>query len=153
MGIAQQPQSRGEDMIASKAHPTKASLIAPCGINCRLCRAYGRAQNPCQGCRASHAFQSENCFQCSVHCEKLAAGSIGYCFQCNEFPCKRLAHLDKRYRTRYAASPIDNLKRIQADGIRNFVQGENEKWACPICGALLCMHDPQCRICGHRWRQ
>lgn len=138
-------------MIAPKARLTKISLIAPCGINCQLCRAYGRERNPCPGCRASHAFQSKNCFQCSVHCEKLAAGDLKYCFECNEFPCERLAHLDKRYRTRYAVSPIDNLNRIQAEGIRKFVQSENEKWACPACGAMLSMHDPQCRSCGYQW--
>lgn len=138
-------------MITPKANLNHAKLIAPCGINCRLCRAYGRERNPCAGCRAGGAFRSKSCFQCSVHCEKLAAGGIQYCFQCDEFPCKRLAHLDKRYSTRYATSPIENLKRIKANGIRKFIQTENEKWTCRKCGAMLCMHDPQCPSCGHLW--
>ena len=138
-------------MIATKANLNRARLIAPCGINCRLCRAYGRVQNPCAGCRTGNAFKSKSCFQCSVHCEKLAAGAVRYCFECNEFPCKQLKHLDKRYRTRYATSPIENLDRIQANGIRKFIQNENEKWKCPKCGGMLCMHDPQCPSCGHVW--
>ncbi len=138
-------------MITPKAKPANISLIAPCGINCRLCRAYGRERNPCAGCRAGRNFTSTSAFHCSVHCEKLAAGEFHYCFECDEFRCKRLAHLDKRYRTRYAASPIDNLNHIQAGGIRQFIRSENEKWTCASCGALLCMHDPQCPSCGHRW--
>ena len=140
-------------MLASKPNLNNANLIAPCGINCRLCRAYMRERNPCPGCRAGNAFKSKSCFQCSVHCERLAAGRLKYCFKCDEFPCQRLAHLDKRYRARYATSPIENLKRIKANGIRKFVQNENEKWACPECGAMLCMHDPECPSCGHAWQQ
>ncbi len=138
-------------MSMPKAKPADVSLIAPCGINCRLCRAYGRERNPCPGCRAGCNFTSTSAIHCSVHCEKLAAGEFRYCFECDEFPCKRLAHLDQRYRTRYAVSPIDNLNRIQANGIRQFVRSENEKWVCPECGAMLCMHIPQCPMCGYRW--
>ncbi len=138
-------------MIVTSASRNKAKLIAPCGINCRLCRAYGRERNPCAGCRAGGNFKFKSAVQCSVHCEKLAAEEIRYCFECDEFPCKRLAHLDKRYRTRYGTSPIENLKRIRANGIRMFVRNENEKWACPQCGAMLCMHNPQCAACGYQW--
>ncbi len=131
----------------------KPNLIAPCGINCRLCRAYVRARNSCPGCRAGRVFTSEDGLHCSVHCETLASGLVNYCFECGDFPCKRLLHLDKRYRTRYAASPLDNLASIQANGIRRFVQSENDKWACPRCGAVLCMHMPECLSCGYRWHE
>ncbi len=136
---------------APSATLTTADLIAPCGINCRLCRAYRRERNPCPGCRAAGRFKERVRSHCGVCCEKLAAGDCRYCFECGDFPCKLLLHLDKRYRTRYATSPLDNLARIHADGIRRFVQSENEKWACPGCGELLCMHDPICPSCGYVW--
>src|SRR5512135_782341 len=111
-------------MIKTQANRTNTKLIAPCGIDCRLCRAYGRERNPCPGCRAKLAFKSRSAFQCSVHCEQLAAGEFKYCFECDAFPCKQLTHLDKRYRTRYATSPLDNLNCIKARGIRQFVRSE-----------------------------
>ena len=131
---------------------TSAALIAPCGIDCRLCRAYGRNRNPCPGCRTSAGGCTSGCVRC-LKCATLASGLVNYCFECAEFPCKRLEHLDQRYRTRYATSPIANLRRIQADGIRVFVRSENEKWTCPRCGAMLCMHEPQCAACGYTWHQ
>ena len=137
-------------MITPKAERSSANLIAPCGINCRLCRAYGRKRNPCPGCRAAGMCGRTGCIRC-LKCEKLQAGLFQYCFECDTFPCKRLEHLDWRYRTRYATSPIENLERIRASGIRAFVRSENEKWACPACGAMLSMHIPQCAACGYVW--
>jgi hypothetical protein len=31
------------------------------------------------------------------------------------------------------------------------VANEDVKWACPACGAMLCMHKPQCPACGYTW--
>ena len=140
-------------MSTTRAELNRPDLIAPCGINCRLCQAYGRERKPCAGCRAGSVFCSDNAVHCSVHCEKLAAGAFKYCYQCDDFPCSRLMHLDKRYRTRYATSPIDNLKAIKRNGIRRFVRAEDAKWACPQCGQILCMHKPECIACGYRWHQ
>ena len=129
-------------------------LIAPCGLNCRLCRAYGREKKACPGCRGEDTFKSKSCISCRIrNCEKLVEGGIEYCFDCAEFPCARLSRLDKRYRTKYGTSPISNLRSIQEIGINSFVKSEEQKWTCPGCGSLLCMHKPQCLSCGYVWQQ
>jgi hypothetical protein len=139
-------------MLTTKTSLNKPALIAPCGINCRLCRAYTRDLNACPGCRGDDTFKNQSCVNCRIkNCEKLAAGGFKYCFECNEFPCERVAHLDKRYRTKYATSPVENLISIKAVGIRKFVKNEDVKWACPQCGSMLCMHKPQCLNCGYTW--
>jgi hypothetical protein len=138
-------------MTTNSTNPT---LIAPCGIDCRLCRAYGRDRKPCPGCRMDDPFKSNACVTCQIkNCEKRIDGELEYCFECDEFPCARLAHLDKRYRTRYGLSVIDNLTSIQESGILYFVETENKKWTCPACGAMLCMHQPHCLACGYVWRE
>jgi hypothetical protein len=81
----------------------------------------------------------------------MVAGNFEYCFECNEFPCERITHLDKRYRTKYGTTVIANLLSIQKSGINKFVRSENRKWTCSACGAMLCMHKPQCLSCGHVW--
>ncbi len=140
-------------MSLPKPNTTRPILIAPCGIDCRLCRAYMRDKLACPGCRGGDANKARTCVTCRIkNCAKLAGGGLRYCFECEEFPCALLKHLDKRYRTRYATSPVDNLLNIRDRGIRAFVEGENRKWACPECGALLCMHTPQCLACGTNWR-
>jgi hypothetical protein len=141
-------------MAIPKTNSNTPELIAPCGINCRLCRAYVRDKKACPGCRGDATIKLKSCVLCKIkNCEKLAQGNLEYCFECNEFPCARLTHLDKRYRTKYATSPIGNLTRIQETGILNFVENENKKWACPECGAMICMHQPQCLTCGYIWHK
>jgi hypothetical protein len=81
----------------------------------------------------------------------MVDGKIEYCFDCDEFPCARLTHLDKRYRTKYGTSPIANLISIRKIGIRRFSKDETRKWTCPQCGAMICMHKPQCLSCGYMW--
>ncbi len=135
----------------TNAIPTR--LIAPCGMNCRLCRAYIRDKNRCPGCLQEDSSKSNYCLTCKIkNCEHLAGSNARYCFECSAFPCARLKRLDKRYRTRYSMSMLDNLESIRVSGIRQFIRSEKEKWCCPVCGALICVHKPQCLACGYRWQ-
>jgi len=137
-----------------KTGPATAELIAPCGINCRLCMAYAREKKACPGCRGDDRDKSKSCVVCRIkNCEKLVEGNFEYCFECGDFPCARVAHLDKRYRTNYGTSAIGNLILIQSGGIENFIEAEKIQWTCPGCGAMLCMHRPQCLVCGRLWNQ
>src|ERR1700690_1515081 len=107
-------------------------MIAPCGINCRLCRAYGRDKNLCPGCRGYDSAKSRTRVAGRIkNWEKMVQCEVRYCFGSNSFPCDRLNHLDKRYRTRYAMNMIGNLVNIKKVGIRQFIRSEKEKWACP----------------------
>lgn len=128
-------------------------MIAPCGMNCWLCIAYLRDRNPCPGCRGDDRVKPKTRSACRIKkCEKMAKGKTTYCFGCADFPCDRLKHLDKLYRTKYGMSMIDNLNRIKESGIRQFVKDEEKKWTCPNCGELICVHKPQCLHCQHTWR-
>ena len=46
-------------------------------------------------------------------------------------------------------SMLANLEAIRTFGIRKFVAQEKKKWACPACGATLCVHRKECLHCGH----
>jgi hypothetical protein len=141
-------------MIRTRTNSTDPTLIAPCGINCRLCRAYARDRKSCPGCRGDKTSKSNSCVTCQIkNCEKMINGKIEYCFKCDDFPCTRPTHLDKRYRNRYGTSVIDNLISIKEIGIIHFVKNENQKWICPECGSMICMHKPQCLSCGYVWRE
>jgi len=62
-----------------------------------------------------------------------------YCFNCCQFPCDRLKHLDKRYREKYGMSEIENLVFIHENGINEFVINERMRWQSPE--GILCVHD------------
>lgn len=138
---------------STKTNAILSMLIAPCGMNCHLCRAYTMNKKACPGCRGDDSLKSKTRVTCRIkNCEKMPQGGVRYCFGCDSFPCDRLNHLDRRYRTKYSMSMIDNLVRIRKFGIRPFIENEKERWTCPECGGIICVHKSQCLFCQHRWR-
>ena len=134
--------------------PTK--LIAPCGMNCRLCWGFIREKNSCGGCLSigsQESQKSKHRTTCKIkNCEQIAKAKSKYCRDsCDSFPCARLKQLDKRYRAKYGMSMVDNLKMINEFGIRHFIRNEKLKWQCPECGEMICVHRPTCLSCGHKW--
>jgi hypothetical protein len=138
---------------STKSKPITSSLIAPCGMNCRLCRAYIREKNACPGCLGDDRPKTKTRALCRIkQCEILKDADLRYCFDCGKYPCDRLNQLDKRYRTNYGMSMIDNLNDIKQFGIRNFIKQEKDRWTCPACGEIMCVHEENCAICGYKWR-
>jgi hypothetical protein len=127
-------------------------LIAPCGMDCGLCAVYVRDKKRCLGCRAGDEGKAKSCLECRIrNCDALRSPESGFCVDCAQFPCARLKRFDARYRAKYRMSPIENLRQIRRIGIGAFVESEKERWACPECGGLQCVHVPECVYCGHVW--
>lgn len=114
------------------------NLIAPCGMNCALCLTYQRKKNPCLGCRIFSQDKSKYCRQCIIiNCNKRRGKYSDFCYSCDEYPCKRLKALDKRYRTKYSMSMLENLAYIKEHGITAFTRNEKKRWKCENCGELI----------------
>ncbi len=132
----------------------KENLIAPCGMNCSLCIAYqfmekdlnkqGFRKKYCPGCIP----RGENCTHMGTKCDLLGKGLVRFCFECESFPCNRLKSLDKRYRTKYHLSMIENLKHIKENGIERFLENEEIKWRCSECDDVICCHNGLCLNCS-----
>lgn len=123
---------------------SQTNLIAPCGMNCGICYAFLRDKNKCPGCRKYNAEEPITIAGCKIrNCEEL---KFEYCNQCQHFPCDKIKHMDKRYRTKYDMSIIENLENIKSFGIKKFIQNEKIKWACS-CGGTICVHKKKCLIC------
>jgi len=129
-------------------------LVAPCGMNCALCKAYiayshgiprqrGKVTH-CAGCLP----RGKNCY-IKRGCKKLSKHQIQLCSECETIPCEKLAHLDKRYRERYGMSMVENLKMLKAKGMDEFLASQTEKHRCPSCGDVVCVHDGKCYSCGY----
>ena len=129
-------------------------LIAPCGMNCAICSGYLAYQHDvksrgirmpyCIGCRP----RDKKCAFLKKGCELLLIGKVEYCYECNDFPCERLERLDKRYRTYFKMSMIENLEYIKKNGINQFLEKEEERWKCPRCGGVICCHNGLCFNCS-----
>jgi hypothetical protein len=127
----------------------RADLIAPCGMNCRLCIAYIRPKKPCNGCNGDDANKPYHCVVCKIKsCEAVRAGEAGLCSEC-EKTCRRLKDLDKRYKAKYHMSMLDNLGYIRDNGMPAFLEREEARWKCPSCAGVLSVHRNDCPACGH----
>ena len=124
------------------------SLIAPCGMNCGTCIAYLRVKNKCPGCRTFSVDKAVSVRKCIVvKCINLEKTNSKFCYECTKFPCKRIKQLDKRYRTKYRTSFIENLLMIKENGIADFLDFESRRRTCPNCGSTLCVHRSFCLDC------
>ena len=129
----------------------KYSLIAPCGMNCGICMAYLRENNKCTGCRGVNTYKPVTRVRCKIkNCSKFRTNKAKFCFECGNFPCDNLKHLDKRYRTKYNMSMIDNLEFIRDYGIRKFLKNEDVRWTCSRCAGTICVHKGTCVECGKK---
>jgi hypothetical protein len=126
----------------------RPDLIAPCGINCRVCTGFLREKSKCPGCRRITVDTSKYRLNCRIrNCELLVQTSSGFCYGCSGFPCQRFKQLDKRYRTRYKTSLIGNLEDIKIKGIPAFLEDEKKKWTCPTCNGFISIHRGYCTTC------
>lgn len=116
-------------------------LIAPCGMNCGTCMAYLRTKNRCPGCRVNSENKAVSVQRCVVtKCEYLQRLDSKFCYECEKFPCLRIKQLDKRYRTKYRTSFIENLNMIKEKGLDKFLEFESGRRTCINCGSILCVH-------------
>lgn len=123
-------------------------LIAPCGMNCGTCIAFLREKNKCYGCRIDTEDNLKTRLLCKIkNCEDLSKTSSKFCFDCGKFPCKRIKHIDRRYKTRYKTSFIENLLMIRDKGMEYFLEFESGRRACPKCSAVLSVHRENCLKC------
>jgi hypothetical protein len=120
-------------------------MIAQCGMNCAICAAHHREENTYPGCRVIGEWRCTHHVKCSFKTCKNLEGK--FCYSCDIFPCARLKSLDKRYRTKYGMSEIENLFYIKEHGIKAFVKKEQKRWKCPACGMLLSCHGEECLFC------
>ena len=132
----------------------RKELIAPCGMNCAVCSGYlalehdvkakGIRMPYCKGCRP----RDKKCAFLKKKCDLLLHEEVNFCFECKDFPCESLKHLDKRYSTLFHMSFIENLHFIKEQGITKFLERQREKWECPDCGKVICCHNGICFSCS-----
>lgn len=143
------PRDEFREIIVGDAAPQEkvdtvfgTQLIAPCGMNCGLCKAFLREKDPCPGCGMLGQNACKTRTGCKIrNCDKRRGER---CFDCSEFPCEALMHLDGRYRAKYGMSQVNNLRYIRRYGLEAFLGKEEQKWVSEK--GVMCVHD------GRRYR-
>lgn len=121
-------------------------FLAPCGVNCFVCYVHLKDKLPCNGCNGLDTDKPERCRKCKIqHC--VFSKSIKYCYECDEYPCKRIRNLDKSYKNRYNVSLIENFEFVKNNGLNAFLNSEQNKWICHVCGGVITQHGHYCSEC------
>jgi len=134
-----------------KLIPISAELIAPCGMNCAICSRYLSYVNElkhsqCIGCRPRNK-RCAHLFKKCTGINNIAHGNAAFCFECDQYPCKQIDRIDKRYRNNYKMSMKDNLEYIKKMGINKFIKEQYKKYHCVKCGGLISTHNGKCFKC------
>lgn len=93
------------------------------------------------------------CLSCIIrNCPTISKEGTHFCYECERMPCKRLKQLDARYRSKYGMSMIDNLMEMKEKGMDAFLARQTERYTCPSCGGMLCVHRSRCLTCDPKGR-
>jgi hypothetical protein len=136
-----------------KSNPISKELIAPCGMNCAVCSRYlsyvhDLKRSQCAGCRPGNRKCSYLFGKCSgINSVLKGTAAAGFCFDCDQYPCKQINRMDSRYRSNYGMSVKNNLKGIKKIGVDKFIKEQYEKYRCSKCGGLISVHNRKCFRC------
>ena len=132
-----------------------AEMVAPCGLDCSLCKLALSETNPCPGCLGPNENKPAFCAeQCSiVLCRKRKDNRYRYCDECPDYPCKDVLEKENRYSSKYPLyeSPGKNLREIRELGMDKFLKNERRQWTCKDCGSVICVHTGICSGCGKQY--
>lgn len=123
-------------------------LFAPCGMNCLLCSRFLRKRKPCRGCLNSDENKPDHCKKCFKK-DCTAARSITYCFECEEYPCRRMKYMEKTYTSKYRTSLYENGEFVHNHGLEEFMEREKKNRTCR-CGGVVSVHERVCSECGQK---
>jgi len=103
-----------------EANRITANMIAPCGLDCSLCKRALAAENPCPGCLGPDENKPEFCARkCGIIlCRKRKENGYTYCDECPDYPCEDVLEKETRYTSQYPLyeSPGKNLRDIREGG-------------------------------------
>lgn len=135
-------------------------LIAPCGMYCGVCSSFLAYVNQvprqrgkfsyCTGCRP----RDKQCSFLIKHCERLRNHTVHYCYECPDYPCRRLEHVAAGYRAKYGLDFVHNLELIRDQGEEALLDALHDRFACRSCGELTSVHSGKCFVCDeiHSWK-
>lgn len=134
-----------------------ADMIAPCGLDCSLCRKAHDKVNPCPGCNGPDEGKPEFCTSlCGIIiCAKRKSNGYEYCDECPDFPCEDVMEKENRYTAAYPLyeSPISNIRLIREKGMEAFLEKQRNEWTCSECGGPICVQTGICRDCGRKYKR
>ena len=138
-----------------KAGSFTAGMIAPCGLDCSICKRALAGTDPCSGCGGPDGEKPPFCSeQCGIiRCQRRIENGYAFCDECPDYPCEDVEEKETRYTSKYPLyeSPLQNLRDIRASGMEAFLEKERKEWTCRACGGVISVHTGLCSGCGKQY--
>ncbi len=132
-----------------------AGMIAPCGLDCAICKRALAETDPCPGCLGPDEHKPEFCAKrCGIIlCGKRRENGYRFCDECPDYPCGDVLEKENRYTSAYPLyeSPKKNLQAIREKGMEAFIADERNQWTCGECGHVVSVHTGVCSGCGKQY--
>lgn len=96
-------------------------LFSLCGLNCSLCPMFVRKD--CAGC-----IKDSTCYKiCNIAPCSLEHGCVDYCFECEEFPCKKYGGIDKHDSLMTHINQLRDMKKAQSISVEKYNLEQSQK--------------------------
>jgi hypothetical protein len=162
-------QSKGDIKVEKNSKQDAGQLVGICGLYCGTCPIYlAQRENDikqlneisqvrsipldkirCDGCLSDRVFSL--CIECSHGFRQCAREKqVTWCFQCNEFPCRRLTIFKDVHIVdgiSHHAHVIEDLQYMKDHGIEQWVKEQEKAGLCPRCGERLYWFARECPKC------
>ena len=139
----------------------KRELLGICGVYCGACETY-RAYNDkdqalfnweikmgmptseiyCKGCGSD--LVNKWCSKCQFR-KCTAKQDVEFCFECKDFPCKKLIDFSKTRPHRTLG--LRNLKQLRKMTVEEWLMQQEKRWTCSQCGKKLHWYAEKCPDC------
>jgi hypothetical protein len=149
------------------------NLVGRCGLYCGACIIY-RAYKDSERLRREIA-ERENCSAEEIRCEGcqtvltsgwnskewgmnckivkcLEAKGLNFCYECDMYPECEKFHAEADSCLKHGENLMDNLNRIKAEEVEEWLEEEDKKWRCQKCGRPISMQLTECHWCGAKSR-
>ena len=149
-------------------------LVGICGIYCGTCPSFlaFRLNDTAMMAKLAEdykmpmeALQCDGCLSNRVapHCKSCRYGfrecaithGVTWCFQCDEFPCKRLEKFQGVHVVdgiSHHEHLIEFLAEMKAEGIEKWIRNQEVAGRCPACGTSQYWFARTCSVCGKQIR-
>jgi hypothetical protein len=145
-------------------------LAAVCGLFCGACTIYRARKDGnhqaieqiarrmsssfsvkpeelhCDGCLSGGRL-TPYCRQCAIRVCPDKKPGVTRCSDCPDFPCSLITDFNNDG-LRHHAEVLDNLRKIAANEVENWLASERQRWSCPHCGSPADWYAKTCFHCG-----
>lgn len=148
------------------------NLVGRCGLYCGTCLVYRAHKDSaqlkeemakklrckpeaisCEGCQTvlTKGWNTKGWGRNCIIVSCLEDKGFDFCYECSIYPNCRKFNRVAGYLLKRGENLIENLSKIKAGKVDEWLGEEEEKWQCPTCDNPISVYHNECHWCGAKW--